>query len=259
MLEPRRLLLIVASLVIAGVCVRLGIWQLDRLDQRRTRNAAVERGLALPARPIDQLIPAASDAAVDALAYRRAEATGRFAVEHEVVLYGRTLDGAAGNHLLTPLVMPDGRAVIIDRGWVPIEEDTPPVASAAPPAGSVTVTGVLIPPEPSDAEPATRTPATVPSVDLRQLGAGLREPLVPLYLLLLEQRPAQSGPLPRPAPLPAPDEGPHLSYAFQWFAFAAIALGGGAVLLRVDLRRRSPTRADAPDTADRSSAETRRD
>ena len=64
-----------------------------------------------------------------------------------MILYGRSLDGQAGNHVLTPLVLADGRAVVVDRGWVPFEMDEPPVADGAPPGETeVEVEGTLFAP-----------------------------------------------------------------------------------------------------------------
>jgi cytochrome oxidase assembly protein ShyY1 len=130
--RPRWIGLTVFAVVVVGVCVRLGMWQLDRLEGRREFNARYAAGLEAAPMPIEDLL-----ADGGALAYRRAIAMGRFDTAHEVILYGRTLDGQAGNHLLTPLVLADGRAVIVDRGWVPFELDEPPVAEAAPPSGEV--------------------------------------------------------------------------------------------------------------------------
>jgi cytochrome oxidase assembly protein ShyY1 len=133
LLRPRWIGLTVFAVVVVGICVRLGLWQLDRLEGRRDANARYAEGLAEPPRPLEDLLDSG-----DRLAYRRAVATGRYDPEREVILYGRTLDGVAGNHVLTPHVLADGRAVIVDRGWVPIEMDRPPV-DAAPPAGEVEV------------------------------------------------------------------------------------------------------------------------
>ncbi len=216
----------------AAVCVKLGIWQLDRLHGRRDVNARIRVGLALPARPLGDLL---ADHPATALGFRQVTVTGTYETSDEVILYGRTLDGENGNHLLTPLRPSDGGPlVIVDRGWVPFEMDSPPVDAAAPPSGEVTVTGALFPPDAMGGGALT-TP-TVSRVDLTQLAATFGEDVLPMYVLLAEQDPAQPNDLPRPAPLPELTEGPHLSYAIQWFAFAMIALVGLVVLVRRDLR-----------------------
>jgi surfeit locus 1 family protein len=230
---------IVAAVLVAIVCVALGVWQLARLQQKRDANAAIRAGLAAPALLVDAAFPAGDP--VDALRYRRARARGTFDTSQETILYGRTQDGQAGNHLLTPLLLTDGSAIVVDRGWVPLALDDPPVAAARPPDGAVTVDGVLFASEgdpPSAADPSAPRATTLSRLDLATLQAQLPYRIAPVYLLLREQTPAQSD-LPRPTPLPELSEGPHLSYAIQWFCFAAIAVIGGVVLVRRDHRDRT--------------------
>jgi surfeit locus 1 family protein len=218
--------------VVAAVCVRLGIWQLDRLHGRREINASIRVGLAEPARPLDALL---AEHPATSLGFRQVIVTGTYETADEVILYGRSLDGRSGNHVLTPLRPSDGGPlVIVDRGWVPFEMNTPPVGAAAPPSGTVTVTGALFPPDATGGG-ALASP-TVSKVDLTQLAATLGEDVLPMYVLLAHQEPAQPNLLPQPAPLPELTEGPHMGYALQWFAFATIAFVGMVVLVRRDLR-----------------------
>jgi cytochrome oxidase assembly protein ShyY1 len=236
--------MLVAGLV-AVVCVALGLWQLARLQQRRDLNASISAGLAAAPLSVDGAMPAG--ASPDDLRYRRARATGTYDTEREAVLYGRTQAGLAGNHLLTPLVLPDGSAIVVDRGWVPIAMDDPPVSVARPPPGTVTVTGVLLDAEgdpPGTGNDQGPEVTTLPHLDLSVLQAQLPYRIAPVYLLLQGQAPPQDD-LPRPAPPPELSEGPHLSYAIQWFCFAAIALVGGVVLMRRE-RRDPVTRAPSP-------------
>ncbi|MEO8475956.1 MAG: SURF1 family protein [Actinomycetota bacterium] len=228
------------ALTIAGVCVRLGMWQLDRLHGRREINASIRAGLGRPPQPLDTLLgegPAAS------LGYRLVTVTGTYDDDDDVILYGRSLEARNGNHVLTAL-RPSGGGplVIVDRGWVPVEMDTPPLEGAAPPSGEVTVTGALFPPDGSGGDALGAR--TVSRVDLTQIAATLGTRVLPMYVLLSAQDPPQPGPLPIPAPLPELTEGPHLSYAFQWFAFATIAIVGLVVLVGRDLRDQDDHDAD---------------
>jgi cytochrome oxidase assembly protein ShyY1 len=173
--------------------------------------------------------------------YRRVTVDGEWDAEHEVILFGRSLDGRPGNHVLTPLTFADGRAVLVDRGWVPSDVGEAPVtgeAAAAP--GRVTVEGLVLPSDDVGAEPpATATlPEQVRSIDVATLDAAMPATLVPdLYVLLERQEPPSERPI--PAPLPEIGEGPHFGYAIQWFTFAAVALVGYGVLAR-RLRRERP-------------------
>jgi cytochrome oxidase assembly protein ShyY1 len=234
LLTPRWIAFTVFALLVVGVCVRLGFWQLDRLEGRRYFNDRFAAGMAIEPAPVETLL--ASDDRQ--LSYRRAVAGGRYDPAREVILYGRALGGRPGNHVLTPLVLTDGRAMLVDRGWVPFDLDTPPVAPARPPEGQVQVVGFLSPNEPGAADDSSNTTGgqggatTFTRVDLGSIGEQLPYDLVPWYLTLQEQSPAQSGELPAVVPVADLDEGSHLSYAFQWFAFATIGLIGYLVLAR---------------------------
>ena len=233
LLRPRWIIGLLIVLIVAGICVRLGFWQLDRLEQRRAYNARVEAAMAAPPSALASLLPPGSTDPGEALAYRRATTTGRYDPEREVVLFGRSLDGAPGNHLLTPLVTEDAGTIIVDRGWIPLELDTPPVAEALPPTGVVQVTGFLLLPEADG--PGTVSSGPAAEVNLDQIEASTGTELAPMYLRLETQEPG-SGDLPRAAPLEPLGDGPHLGYAVQWFIFGGIALIGFAILARKELR-----------------------
>jgi len=214
----RRVVLIVLAVVVAGTCVRLGFWQLERLEERRAVNEGIRRGLGAAPVVLD-------GAPGPGAAYRRASATGIYDASHVVVLYGRPLEGRPGDHVLTPLRLIDGSAVLVDRGWVPTG------ARASTPSGEVRVKGVLLPPESTDGVPPAD--GQVRRIDLAGIGSVLRYRLAPAYLLAQDEDPSPSR-LPVPAPLPEVSEGPHLSYAIQWFSFAGVALVGCGALLRRD-------------------------
>jgi surfeit locus 1 family protein len=246
LLKPRWIVLGLFAVLMTALCVRLGFWQLDRLQGRRYYNHLFTQGMVMTPEPVEQLVDTSSGSGFTLL-YRQAVATGTYDTAHEVILYGRSHEEQPGNHLLTPLKLPDGRAVIVDRGWVPFDMDTPPVQAAATPAGTVTDTGLLAPSEPGGS-PQAGTTTTFTRVDLAQIGKQLPYPLLPYYLQLQQQTPAQSGPLPIPPPAPTLDEGPHRGYAIQWFSFATIAGLGFLLLVARELRsfRYDATPADGP-------------
>ncbi|HEX3299580.1 MAG TPA: SURF1 family protein [Actinomycetota bacterium] len=228
--RKRHIILIAIAAIVAFTCVRLGLWQLNRLHGRRDVNAMLEaRGAEAPA-PITSL-PS------DAMPYRHVTVTGTYDPAHEQILSGRTSDqGDPGNHVLTPLVLDNGSAVIVDRGWVPLEAQTPPIGgAAAAPTGTVTVTGLALPPDQVSDPPVDPSPPLVTRIDL---GRGdLPYKLLPVYILLQGQQPAQAQP--ETVAPPGFDDGPHLSYAIQWFSFATIAVVGCVVLLVRDRRGNS--------------------
>ncbi len=228
----RRIAIAVVAAGVAAACVALGAWQLRRLDERRTLNGRILRQRASTVERIG------SASSAPAVPYRRVAADGRYDPEHEVIVFGRTLDGEPGHEVVTPLVLGDGTAVLVARGWVPFEMQTVPVPVAAPVTEEVEVRGSLVPDE-GDGSTVPSADGVVRALDVEGIASTLPYPVFPLAIQLARQVPPQRGSLPVPIPLPELSEGPHLSYAIQWFSFAGIALVGGAILIRRD--RRPPT------------------
>jgi cytochrome oxidase assembly protein ShyY1 len=224
--RSRRVAVGVIAVLVAATCVNLGLWQLRRLDERRELNAEIlDRRSAAPLSIED----VAGNAAAEP--YRPATARGRYDVEHEVLVYGRSLDGESGHHVVTPLLLPGGGAILVVRGWVPFAMQAAPVRAAAPPANEVGVEGFLAPDE-GDGSIAPDADGIVRVLDVRGIASSLPYDVFPLALQLADQTPLQPESLPIPVPLPALSEGPHLSYAIQWFSFAVVAIVGAVILLR---------------------------
>ncbi len=249
LLKPRWILSHVFVLVCVVAFVNLGLWQLRRLDERQAANAAVRAGEAAPAEPITDLVPAGPDATpadVDAVQYRTTTVTGTYRPDQQVLVRNRSNGGAPGSWVLTPLVQDDGTAVVVNRGWVPYSY-TPegPWADFDPPPGTVTVTGMVRSPQvrstglvggPKD--PDQGVLRALARADVGRLQQQLDERLYPLYVDLRTQEPAQPGQLPTPVPEPELGDGPHFSYAMQWFTFATLTVIVYPLVLRRAARRR---------------------
>jgi surfeit locus 1 family protein len=231
LLRPRWLLSHLLVLVLVVVMVGAGLWQLARLDEREDRNAEVRARRELPAQPLEDLVAAAGDD-LGALQYRIGTATGEFDPAGELLVANRTFDGAPGFWVLTPLVTGPGRVVVVNRGFVPrpvaLGED--PSAYAAP-SGVVTVAGTVQPSRGGGVVVESGGLRQISRPDVRALTEGTERSPAPVLLQLDEAQP----PL-RPVPPPDLGDGPHLSYAFQWFVFALIAVVGYPLVLRRVLR-----------------------
>jgi len=203
---PRRdVTLAIVAVLVAALCVGAGIWQLDRLAQRRARNAGLAARLALP--PLELRAGTSADSARQ----RRVRARGVYDFTAERTWPGRSFDGTPGVALITPLRLADGAAVLVDRGWVPSADAFHVDHAAYREPDSAIVEGIaFVPPRGrGDVDPAG---------------------FLPFVLQLVTPEPGRG--LPRRWPAPAIDNGPHLSYAIQWFSFAVIALVGTAVMIR---------------------------
>jgi cytochrome oxidase assembly protein ShyY1 len=245
LLRPRWLLshLLVALLIFS--MINLGLWQLRRLDERRERNDLIESRQDQPVTPVDQLVaPGADDAAMSDARYRRVTATGTYDDDATVVVRNRTQEGVAGAWLVTPLELASGEQVGIVRGFVGLQTDGTAV-DAPPPEGEVTVEGIVVDPTrldgtaPHDLEPLLASDAMLPVLVL----AGSSTPPEPSAG---EEGGARSDSI-LPVPPPELGEGPHFSYAVQWFIFTAIAIIGYPLVLRRVLARRGKEVDDTDD------------
>lgn len=227
----------IAGLLLVAVCVRLGLWQLDRNEQRSARNDLIEANADGVPVPVGSL--AVVDEPLDpGDQWRTVELTGHWDAGHELVLRLRPVDGERGVHAVTPLITDGGAALLVDRGFVLADgADDDQVAVPPPPDGEVTVTARLRASEDGGGHPVS---GTIRRVDVTTIGATLPYPLYGAWGELLSQDPAAGDEL-RPIPPPEIESGPHLSYAVQWFLFAAIGIGGFILLVRAERREPSQT------------------
>lgn len=231
--------IVATLLVIAGaaLCVRLGIWQLDRLEQRRAFNAQVTSMRAMS--PLD--LNADPSADLTAMEYRAVHASGTYDFDNQVALRNQYYDGRYGFHLLTPLLLPDGRAVLVDRGWIPSEgNETPEGWSRYATASPAEVRGVMRlgqdSPDLGGVPDPTLTPGQVRLdvwnfVNIQRIESQVSYDLLPVYIQL-DVDPGDADPPIPYQPIIELTEGPHFGYALQWFTFAVILLAGYPFFVR---------------------------
>jgi surfeit locus 1 family protein len=213
-------LLVLAAM---AVMVRLGIWQLDRLEKRRLFNARV---LAQVNQPPLVLTGQALDADLASKEYRTVIVEGEYDHSQEVALRNQAWNDQIGVHLLTPLkIAGSERAVLVDRGWVPVQDFNNHDWSQYREPGIVRVTGVL---RASSSTPDFGKRADPPGrldvwnfANVKRIAEQVSYPLLPVYIQQAPD-PSWSGLPHRAQPELDLTEGPHLGYAFQWFTFAAI-------------------------------------
>ena len=234
-------LLIVFVALLGVAFVSLGNWQLDRLAQRKERNATTITNEQKPVQPYEQVF---THPITDADQWQRVEARGTFDADHQFVVRYRSNGGADGYEVLTPLRTASS-AVLVDRGFIPLERGTRiPSVAPAPPTGEVTVVGHVRRNE------RGRRAATAPAgnqvrlINSDAIAVTLPYEIESGYIGLLTVQPEQQGGF-QPIQLPDLSEGPHFWYAVQWFLFTAIGVAGIVVFIRGDLRARREEREDA--------------
>jgi surfeit locus 1 family protein len=240
----KRGVLLATALSVSAICVKLGFWQLDRHKGRRERNAAIEQRLALPP------VVLQDSSMTDSLEYRRAVAVGLYDPDREVIEVGRAVNGVPANgvpaiYLVLPLRLDDGRAVLVEAGWIPSPDARSFRSPAVTADDTVEVHGVLLAPRTGVMPANVEWPISVRFADPTVLGPLYPYPLHAWILRRTDRLPDVKSSL-HVIPLPELTQGPHLSYAVQWFVFAAIAVVGVTALLMVEIKdaRRSTGDSD---------------
>ena len=231
----------VLLVIVVATCIRLGFWQLSRLDERRQSNAAIAARLDLE--PIGD-VAALSDTA--GVSYRTANAHGSYDNQRYLILPGRSHEGVPGVYLIMPLRL-DGRtdAVLVNRGWVPAPDAATIDAADFAVHQHVEVRGLVLPILGSAQSLAQRAATSraegFTHVLYRIDEAALRAQFpYPLMDVMLQETAGPDAPrYPTRLPPPPLDEGPHLGYALQWFSFALIGVVGAAMTL-IDRVPRTP-------------------
>ncbi|MBK6794779.1 MAG: SURF1 family protein [Anaerolineales bacterium] len=218
-------------LVFAGtaVCIRLGIWQLDRLEGRRAFNTQVETMRA--ASPLDLTTETPAD--ISSMEWRAVSVTGEYDFENQMAMRNQYNEGMYGFHLITPLLY-NGGAVLVNRGWIPAESDSLPEDwRVYDETGQVTVTGQvrLGKGKPAfggvaDALPLDGTRLDIwNNLDVERMSAQLPYPILGVFIQPNVEVGDTIPPIPY-QPIIELTEGSHFGYALQWFTFATILFVG---------------------------------
>jgi cytochrome oxidase assembly protein ShyY1 len=250
-LSPRWLGLGLVMSLAAVTMVGLGLWQLDRYHQRSAINARIDgAGDPVPLTTVLTAPPAGGVGAppADEAAWDRVVVTGRYDQRHEILARARTVNGRVGFEVITPLVLDDGTAILVDRGWLPPAGDgaTAPPRVPPVPGGLVTVVGRVHPPESraGRAEPFAGGLA-VRRVAPLALAEAVPHPLYGAYLTLETQNPPADAAF---VPI-APDHenaAMNASYVVQWWLLAGLTVFGFGYLVRREGREADATAAAAP-------------
>ena len=211
----------------------LGQWQWHRYEDRKERADRITAHY--DAAPVPLAGQVGTDPMPAALEWTRVRVSGRYAAGAPLLVRNRPYEGAYGYEVLSPLVLDDGRTLLVDRGWVLNAKNAQTRPEVPPnPSGEVTVTGWLRPSEPSLGH---HLPAgQLASINIREARGQLDgTDLLGAYVVLDREQTAQGQTPPRPARLERPDTGlgPHQAYAFQWWG----SMGVGFILVFFGVRR----------------------
>ena len=227
---PRWAIATLVVVILSVIFASLGQWQLRRHDERQVENTVYAARLGSQSMELSTLLEAAGND-LDSLEYRPVKVAGTYRPADELLVRSQVADERPGFHVVTPLDSEVG-TVLVNRGWVPLAFDTPPVDAVPPPEGTVTVGGLIrlsqVRPSIGPVEPEGEL-SVIARIDLDRLAHQFDE-LAPVWIQATDP---PDDTLPIRLDLPAvKDAGPHLPYAVQWYSFAVITLVGFALLVR---------------------------
>ncbi|MBL7260366.1 SURF1 family cytochrome oxidase biogenesis protein [Paractinoplanes lichenicola] len=253
LLSPRWLAAAALAVAAALVMVMLGNWQLRRYEERSAINDRIDAADSVAAVPLTSVLtrPATAGVAGAApgkdLAWTKVTVSGRYDPAHEIQARGRTVDGDVGFEIVTPLVLADGTAVLVDRGWVPAPAGGALAAPEVPPApsGPVTVVGQV---HLSESRPAAIEQRNgrldTRRISLPRLAPEMPYPVYGAYVLLTTQTPAADTAFTR-IPIDHEDSWQNGGYAVQWWLFALMALAAYGYYARKEAKGPAPARSPA--------------
>jgi surfeit locus 1 family protein len=236
--------LMATLLVLAGtaLCIRLGIWQLDRLQQRRAFNTQFESARAELALELNQELPPD----ITAMEWRSVKVAGEYDFANQVALRNQYNGDQYGYHLLTPLLFDpstgsgQATAVLVDRGWIPADGNSAPADwRKYDEPNPVNVSGQirLGQEKPAyggvaDALPENGAKLEIwNNADIAHIATQMPYPILPVYIQPPTDASDNKPPIPYQPEIEI-TEGPHLGYALQWFTFATILFVGYPFYLR---------------------------
>lgn len=227
---PRWILIHCAIGGLSVLMIFLGIWQLNRLDERRTRNAAIEANTHM------EIATATQDFGVATQEWRRVKLTGRYITSSEISIINRSQDGVAGDNIVVPFETEDHGLFLVNRGFVPLT-----VSSGYVPEEPLSIVGFVRPNQTRGVlgaiDSSNKGTTEFQRFDLQRIKHAIDLNInTAFYVQLIKESPSTNAPWPMPVPFPEVDEGPHFSYAMQWFFFSFVACAGWAVVIARKLR-----------------------
>ena len=242
------------AVIFAVVCSGLGVWQLERRAEALAEVSKIDTNFDSSPITVAEALPTL-DAFAESQKWLPVVMTGTYLRTDELLVRNRPLNINPGFEVLTPLLLADGTVFIVDRGWVPTGQgqDAPDVVPAAP-TGQVTVIVRLKAGEPSLAG-RSASGNQIATINLDDIAGRLGgSTYTGAYGLMSSEDPAPVE-SPIAAARPVRDEGPHLSYAFQWFVFGLLAFIGLGWAIREEYRS---VNADDPQERERAAERARR-
>lgn len=248
-------------LILIPSFISLGMWQRSRYHERTAENAVIRTAMNAPPVPIEG-VDAVGAAVPKAARWKQLTLVGTYDTAHQFLARNHQYSGNPGFYVITPLTLKDGTSVLVNRGWIPTvasdEQQSPPIPPA--PGGEVTITGRLQQSETKGNTGIRDITSGLPAgqislINTEALAAKTGLPLRGGYAEVISSKPADSASSSDHVQItvvdaPSLDEGPYLSYWFQWWLFGVIAIGAWVTIIRREAQHRDREAAEAAEEAE---------
>ena len=230
--RPIWLLLHVTVVATVVLMINLAFWQISRYHEKVNFNATVKQRIGDPIVSVEKLLGAINNGAEtpETVEWRTVLVVGEYIDAETVEAVNRAQGGYSGKDPLTPIRLADNQLLLINRGFIPLAKEIGPA-----PSGQVQIIGRVRAPEVRRrfriSDPTQGELAEVSNIDLERLNKQMPSELAPIFVEVLESKPADSPGLSQIA-APALSTGSHLSYTFQWFTFSIFVLAGWIIVIR---------------------------
>ncbi|KRC62729.1 hypothetical protein ASE14_02610 [Agromyces sp. Root81] len=215
---------LVLVIVFAIACSALGTWQFNRRAEALAEVARIDANYDAPAVPVAEALPDPAAFDIDQR-WQVVALSGEYLAAEEIVVRNRPFEGSSGFQVITPFRLDDGTVFMVDRGWIAQNSEGRPSDAPPPPSGQVAVEARLKAGE-GRIDGRTSTGVEFATIDLEELSERVGEPSYTAAYGVLVQSGSDADEPPLAAARPERDEGPHLSYALQWYVFALMAFIG---------------------------------
>ncbi len=219
-----------AAIVLVPFLISLGLWQLDRADQKKVIDSGVKEAQQKEALNLNAFVAKDSTNKKDFSReiYRTASLLGHYDNNHQFLLDNRTHQGKAGFHVLTPfLIKNTDKTILINRGWITYQGTRDNIPDISITQESINILGVMkqqaraIVLNKDSGENKTRYPKLIQSIELVDLAKELELELLPIVIEL--DKNDSTGFVREWQPYYGSID-KHNAYALQWFAMAGILL-----------------------------------
>lgn len=206
------------TLALLYIMISLGFWQFDRADYKANVQSLIESKQGTATISLDSIAKEEEN-----WLYQPVFASGEFDLQHQIYFDNQVNNMVAGYSVFTPLKLSDNKAILVNRGWLPVGDSRSSLPDINVTSETIRIDG-LVAHAPSktlvlsdNANIYTQWPVVLQYVDIIEIEKQLDYKLMPMIIIM--DQAAQTNLQPLPVKINMRSE-KHTAYAFQWFGLS---------------------------------------